>query len=148
MIAQLTWDAWKELINFSTPLAGLIAVGYILVRGCKWLGIEVIQPVFGPEGMLIKHLSSQREEAVRHTKSLESLGQTVASTGVVTAGKLNELVTLASADKTQQASLHEEVEDLLMIHSHWAGAARLSSDNPAVHEHLAAIRKITDKYAE
>lgn len=146
----MDWNAWREVINFSTPLAGLIAAGWALWKSSSWVGREFFKPVFGPEGALVKYLQNQQAEAEKQTQEMAKLHASVSAAGVMTAAKLEELVAISRNSKDEQTKAGEKLEDIMAIHRHWVAAARVlvSSDNETVTENLAAIRRITEKYCE
>ena len=75
-----SWEAWRELINWSTPLAGVIIGLLALYRIGKWIAGKLVEPAiehmvnyFGKDGHFPTYLKVQEQEAKAQTEMLRSM---------------------------------------------------------------------------
>lgn len=143
-----SWDFWQEIINYSTPLAGLLIIGFAIWKSTKWVAVQFVQPFLGAEGVFATYLKAQQEQSALQTKELRDLNTVLSDASGKTHDRLDMLVSFQKGDGVHHAACEERGRDLLRIHALVADAVRgLVPDLPQeVDRILVQIKSIVDRH--
>jgi predicted nuclease with TOPRIM domain len=146
----MSWQQWQEILNWSTPLAGLVLIAVSIYRGIRWIASKFIEPFGGPDGIIAKYLEAQQEEHRKQTLHLLELQNAFLSQGVATKRQLESLMDCHHSHHEELADCHTKITDLLRIQRHLADAVgELRDSSGTTHrldEHLQSIKLIVNKY--
>lgn len=110
------WEGWRELLNWSTPLAGIIVAVLAIWRICKWLTAKVIEPAlaqfleyFGPQGHFPRYLQVQEDEAKLQSETLKRMLEAFE----VYSKQTREDIELIRQISKDNENVHQQISDLL-----------------------------------